>query len=230
MKVIKTMMVVILLSVVLSIPSRVIANDDASNYLVYESTDMAAYTEMNIDIVNTTIVIQLGEQYSIDVYLSQDDLEFEELFNIDNNNGRLTIAEKDWKNTVKSILLNVKSHFIITVPEMNELVANIEFINGEITINNEIKELTLDYVNGDTNLFGKDAYPMDIEFINGDVMLEFGRYDADINIEFINGNLNFFGDKSSSRLSAFKRMTGERTHTINIDAVNGSVTIVEQAR
>lgn len=42
MKVIKTMMVVILLSVVLSIPSRVIANDDVSNYLVYESTDMAA--------------------------------------------------------------------------------------------------------------------------------------------------------------------------------------------
>lgn len=63
--------------------------------LVYQTDELESFTKLRLDLVSSYIEIREGEDFQFEVYVSKDDVQFEDVFNYSNKNDQLTIDEKD---------------------------------------------------------------------------------------------------------------------------------------
>lgn len=193
--------------------------------LVYQTDELESFTKLRLDLVSSYIEIREGEDFQIEVYVSKDDVQFEDVFNYSNKNDQLTIDEKDWQNNLKSFLTSLTSRFVITVPDTSKLTTQIDLVNGEFLVKGTLAELKFDGVNASLTLIGDETYPIKIDIVDGDTNLSFKQYNAELNFSFVNGNFEILGDKVSATFSEFERTLGKGRDAIHIKAVNGSIVL-----
>ena len=115
--------------------------------LVYQTDELESFTKLRLDLVSSYIEIREGEDFQFEVYVSKDDIQFEDVFNYSNKNDQLTIDEKDWQNNLKSFLTSLTSRIVITVPDTSKLTTQIDLVNGEFLVKGTLAELKFDGVN-----------------------------------------------------------------------------------
>lgn len=196
-------------------------------HLLYESQDLGAFTKLKLDLVSSYVEVQKGEDYKLAVYISQEDLAFEDVFSLSTEDQQLILNEKDWINNVKSFLTTLTSRVVITVPKTEDLSLEVDVVNGEVKVAGTLAAFKFDGPNVNIFLSGKETYPIAIDIVNGDIELVFEKYDADLDLEFVNGRFDILGDQMSATLSDYQKTLGEGRDDIQIDAVNGKVIIRE---
>lgn len=203
------------------------ATDHLPAHLIYESGDLEAFTEIKLDLVSSYIEIQAGDAFQINVFASQEDIKFDDLFNLSTKKQELKLNEKDWKNNLKSFITTLTSRVVITVPETEKLSVKIDLVNGEVDVKGSLTRFEFDGPNVELSLSGKETYPMAIDIVNGDIELVFETFDANLDFEFVNGSFDLMGESMSAMFSDFKRTYGNGRDDIKIDAVNGKVFLIE---
>lgn len=203
------------------------AADHLPAHLIYESSDLDAFTEIKLELVSSYVEIQAGDVFQINVFASQEDTTFDDLFNLSTKGQKLVLNEKDWKNNLKSFITTLTSRVVITVPETEKVSVKIDLVNGEVNVKGSLAKFEFDGPNGDLFLSGKETYPMAIDIVNGDIELVFETFDANLDFEFVNGSFDLMGDTISAMFSDLKRTYGNGRDNIQIDAVNGKVVLIE---
>lgn len=203
------------------------SNDHLPANLIYESQDLEAFDTLTVDLVSSYIEVQKGDNFKIEVFVSQEDLDFDDVFKLTSKNQEVILNEKDWKNNLKSFLTTLTSRVVVTVPETEKLALKVDLVNGEVKVLNSLSELKFDGPNVNLFLKGKETYPMGIDVVNGEIELVFEAFNAELNFEFVNGRFEIMGDTMSATFSDFKKTLGEGRDAIQIDAVNGKVIIKE---
>ncbi|MGO4927537.1 DUF4097 family beta strand repeat-containing protein [Fundicoccus sp. Sow4_F4] len=203
------------------------ATDDLPTNLLYESGDLEAFAELKIDLVSSYIEIQEGNTYKLEVYVSQEDLKFDDVFNLSTDKKQVVLNEKDWKNNFKSFFTTLTSRVVVTVPETEKLSVNVDLVNGEIKAKGTLTKFEFDGPNVKLFLSGEETYPMAVDFINGEIELIFETFNAELDFEFVNGRFEVLGDTMSATFSDFKKTLGDGKDAIQIDAVNGKVILRE---
>lgn len=203
------------------------ASDHLPAHLIYESDDLEAFNEIKLDLVSSYIEIQAGDAFQIKVFVSQEDIKFDDLFNLSIKNQKLGLNEKDWKKNLKSFITTLTSRVVITVPETEKVSLKVDLVNGDVNVIGSLTRFEFDGPNVDLYLAGKETYPMAIDTVNGDIELVFETFDANLDFEFVNGRFDLMGDTMSAMFSDFKQVYGNGRDDIQIDAVNGKVILTE---
>lgn len=201
--------------------------DHLPNHLIYESPDLESFEKLKLDLVSSYVEVQTGDNYKVEVYVSKDNLLFEDVFSLTSKNKEVVLNEKDWKNNLKSFLTTLTSRVVVTVPETERISLKADLVNGEVNVNGSLSKFEFDGPNVNLLLTGIETYPMSIDIVNGDVELLFETFNAALDFEFVNGRFEVLGDITSSTFSDFNRTLGEGRDDIRIDAVNGEVILKE---
>lgn len=69
------------------------ATEHLPAHLIYESDDLEAFTEMKLDLVSSYVEIQAGDAFQINVFVSQEDIEFDDIFNLTIEKQKLVLNE-----------------------------------------------------------------------------------------------------------------------------------------
>lgn len=201
--------------------------DHLPTNLIYESPDLEAFEKLKLDLVSSYVEVQTGNNFKVEVYVSKENLLFEDVFSLTSKNQEVVLNEKDWKNNLKSFLTTLTSRVVVTVPETERLSLKVDLVNGEVNVKGSLSTFEFEGPNVNLLLTGKETYPMSIDIVNGDVELLFETFNTALDFEFVNGRFEVLGDIASSTFSDFNRTLGEGRDVIQIDAVNGKVLLKE---
>lgn len=145
-------------------------------------------------------------------------------------NGKLIIDDKGGETdniSIKDLFKNNYRRTIVYSKNPEELIAKITNLNGAMSIDTNIKELTIETVNGALGIDSKESFNMNINSINGAANIKMENFDANIKINSINGGVSTFFENEESNL--FPRKIDEKIKNgrddIEIGTVNGAISI-----
>lgn len=145
-------------------------------------------------------------------------------------NGKLIIDDKGGETdniSIKDLFKNNYRRTIVYSKNPEELIAKITNLNGAMSIDTNIKELTIETVNGALGIDSKESFNMNINSINGAANIKMENFDANIKINSINGGVSTFFEYEESNL--FPRRIDKKIkngrNVIEIGTVNGAISI-----
>lgn len=190
-------------------------------YLLTKNDINLDINRISLDLINSEIEFKVSDRYSYEIYTSKKLNNIREYGTIGEKYNKLNIEQNNKHN-------NLRTKIIIFVPLEIKLYGELEVVNGHMTSDVIFEELEIDMVNGVLDLMGEFAYDLKSEITNGEINLNYGNYDAKINIDMVTGELELFDKSYLFGILLNENLIevlGKADKYIDIEMLNGVITI-----